>query len=363
MISDTQDMLDNLYDEYSDLISKKLDDFSGLVKEGLKTSNDNTATISSYLETVAKDNGYTQETKDLFNGVATSISASVKELVSEIKAEEKSNSDTNSDTNSTSDDKTTTNKTDIKQNKADETAKIESAKATVKKEIETSKAKTLTANAIAIAKTKNQSKKSKVENIFAKTEYFNTAKKKKASDYQTKINQYLFKKDGKVLSSSGLAALRSALGVSKNSELYDAMVALKKSVGDISNVKGFKTGGIAQLVRSKGEDGIAMVRNGEGLIAPENVSDIQELLKSVPIMNDLTNSLIKLPDYSSLASVNNIGSTTVGDMVFNIDMNNVTNAEEIINAIQTDQKVQKALRSVTTDRIAGGTRLGVNKIK
>ena len=38
----------------------------GLVKEGLQIANNNTLLISSYLKQVANENGYTQETKDLF---------------------------------------------------------------------------------------------------------------------------------------------------------------------------------------------------------------------------------------------------------------------------------------------------------
>jgi len=105
-ISDQQDMLDKLYTEYEELISKKLEDFMGLVKEGLQIANNNTLLISSYLKQVANENGYTQETKDLFmllgadikDGVLNSISniVSNKESTSGTKEETKNNGNTSS---------------------------------------------------------------------------------------------------------------------------------------------------------------------------------------------------------------------------------------------------------------------------
>jgi hypothetical protein len=342
MISDQQDMLDNLYDEYSDLISKKLDDFSGLVEEGLSTSNDNTAIIGAYLSKIASSNGYTEETTGLFDN--SNISDSTKETINKIETSVVSNSGTDSNSSSDSNDESA-------KKKADEEAQA------------AADAKKGTTSGLTGISADNETSVQKAKDFIASKAHKATKKK---SEYGA-VNQAIYDNKakaysgtGKVLSVADMKTLSSTLGVTydnakKSGKLYKKL----KSIG----YKGFKTGGIAQLVKSKGEDGITLARNGEGFIAPENVSDIQELLKSVPIMNDLTDSLVKLPDYSNLRPVNNIGSTTVGDMVFNIDMQNVTNAEEIINAIQTDQKVQKALRSVTTDRIAGGTRLGVNKIK
>ena len=49
-ISDQEDMLDKLYGEYNEAIQKKMDDFMGLVQEGLDTANKNTALISDRSE-------------------------------------------------------------------------------------------------------------------------------------------------------------------------------------------------------------------------------------------------------------------------------------------------------------------------
>ena len=123
---------------------------------------------------------------------------------------------------------------------------------------------------------------------------------------------------------------------------------------------GFATGGIAKMVKSSGEDGIAMVRNGEGLIAPEHVQYIQDLMTNLPQIVDFSEAITNIP--AGLTPVNN--ANQIGDVIFTFgDINGVSNPQEFVKYIQTDAKVQKAIQSVSIDQIAGKTRLGVRSIK
>lgn len=71
---------------------------------------------------------------------------------------------------------------------------------------------------------------------------------------------------------------------------------------------GFKEGGIARLVRQTGEEGIGLVRNGEGFVAPEHVRSIQQLIDNLPILNDLASGLSRsraaLTDHEATPQLN-----------------------------------------------------------
>ena len=258
-ISDQQDMLDKLYTEYEELISKKLEDFMGLVKEGLQIANNNTLLISSYLKQVANENGYTQETKDLFmllgadikDGVLNSISniVSNKESTSGTKEETKNNGNTSSKSskNSTS---STINTPNIHKNK------------TVKK----------------------QDYRNTAES-FIRT-HVNKASKKKSeySDINKAIYENkggLYKGKGKVLSSNELKTLARKLLVeydgdkSKKGALYKKLKSLK--------IPGFKKGGVVSIddiekqVRDNGDDGIVSIKNGEGILTKPETEAVQKL--------------------------------------------------------------------------------------
>ena len=155
------------------------------------------------------------------------------------------------------------------------------------------------------------------------------------------------------MSDSELKDLADFVGVpydnsSKDGNLYKAL----KNLG----VKGFKTGGIGQLVKESGEDGIAMVRNGEGFISPENVDDIKHLLDVVPDINKFTNSFVDLP---KLKPVQN---STIGDVNITLDGSNVIDKDSFIKVMK-DPTVKKVVQANTIDLLGAGSRLGANRFK
>lgn len=82
-ISDQQDMLDKLYTEYEETITKKIDDFDANVQAALKLANENTALIAAYLSENAKKNGYAEENKELFEKYQKKLQDYLKTLDSE----------------------------------------------------------------------------------------------------------------------------------------------------------------------------------------------------------------------------------------------------------------------------------------
>lgn len=120
---------------------------------------------------------------------------------------------------------------------------------------------------------------------------------------------------------------------------------------------GFKTGGIAEIVKAKGEDGIAMVRNGEGILTPEQAKTFTDgLVPRLDSIIDASNALSSLP-----APVNKINAQPI-EVNFEFNLDHVNNAQDMLQQIRSDRTIQKALQNVTIGQIAGtGTRLSVNK--
>ena len=329
-ISDQEDMLDKLYEEYEKLVTKKLDDFYKLVDEGLATANSNTSIIVSYIKEVAQKNGYTIEN----DGVVKDgdISNNVGNTVANIENKEK----TSSGSTGTSSGK----------NLSGYASPIISD-----------------SNGIIYDRNKNKDMKKyairfiKENATPAKKAYHQYADLNRAI-YTNSKNVFGFGDKKKVLKVEKMKELASDMGFiydnsTKSGALYQKLLAV--------GIPGFKHGGIGELVKAQGEDGIALVRNGEGFISPENVPAIKELVNNIPFMNEFTQSLIKSPGLSGITPLSNVGNNIEAN--YNFTLENCNNAEDIIYQIQTSAKIQKAIQSVSVDRIAGGGRLGVHRIK
>ena len=336
MVSDINDMLDKLITEYEELTSKKLDEFQELVQKGLEIGNSNTAIANSYLAAIADHYGYDIKYDDLLKGdIQKNVANYIGGLEKDITA--KSGTVTDNSANPT-----------LSDNGWGHVYSKEAAKEMVNSKSE---------NIVSNGNVYDEYTKKKVETIFKSSLYTDAPKKAKKSDYTSSINQFLFEKNKKILTKDGLKALREILGV-KNNGILSALQDISKAFGQIRYVGGFKGGGIAQLIKARGEDGIALVRNGEGLIAPEHVPMLKNLLDITPQIYDLTHNLSKLPTIDK-----NVGSTFNGDISLNLELPNVHNANDFVHELQNNPKLQKALRSVTTDMLAGGGRLSVRNIK
>lgn len=339
-ISDQQNMLDKMSQEYSDLIASEMNDIKGLLQDGLA--------IMSNINTVLDAEGIIGKYFAQYNYEPN------KTKEPEVKPETTS-SETQSTPETSSTAPTTTQPTGsipvpitIKPDggvvfTGGGTVPIpEETKEFIKAEI----------------KAGGDAKKDKALEFIDKNVKKAEKKKSEYSDVNKKIYSLT---SGKILSSANLKKLAKTIGVdyddaTKNGKLYKKL----KSLG----VKGFRHGGIGRLIKENGEDGIAMVRNGEGFIAPEDVPQIQSLIDTVPLMNDLTKSLTKLPDMSHIKPIlDNINTGNI-EAYYNFTLENCSNPADIIRAIQTDSNVRKALQEVTVNQLhKNASRLSVNKYK
>lgn len=268
-ISDQQNMLDNLYTEYEDLMNNLFKNQNQLLKDGIEAINKNGTTIKGVIDSYADSYGYNY-TED-FSSVMTAL-GSEGTIVTSMKGA------INGDDSSA-----------ISQVLKVQAAKIIEAYQDVENPKPTSNPKP---------------------------------------------------------SSSGFTITKPDGSTAPGQHSTEWIVS-----GNTLKLSGFKHGGIAKLVKSQGEDGLAMVRNGEGLISPENVAELQKFVKVIPTATDLLNNMKDIPIMPNLPTPSN----TFGDIHFDkIELPNVQDVDDFVTALQTDKKVQRALGVSVHDLMTKG---------
>lgn len=120
--------------------------------------------------------------------------------------------------------------------------------------------------------------------------------------------------------------------------------------------RGFSSGGIGQIIKRSGEDGIAFVKNGEGFISPEHVPMIQKLLNTIPQLDSLADTMLTLPSVSSLNRNNGVSIQVHYDKLFDVQgdvtKDTLPKLETILN--MAVDKTVKQLNSIATRPGFGG---------
>lgn len=324
-ISDVSKMLDKLQKEYQEWQEKFLKKFDELLAEGLGIGN---STNGSYLATIAKNNGYNIQNPNANNNGKDGVNndGSANGNTNPVKLKDDNSFNNNSSKPSSSAPKVNNKITAIG---------IESEETKAKKYIN-----------------KNKSKSTKPLREYS---YVN---QKIAALTKDKHGTY-------VLSTSHLKGLAKLLNVTTDGN-YKKSGKLAKKLHSIG-LKGFSKGGVVSVdslnkqIRANGDDGLASVKNGEAILTPAQTEMFKQFVENMQgnlpqqnhkMSNNLANLAKVIPNNVDYGGVN-----------FNFELNNVTNGDEFIREIQTNQKMQKALQSVTVDKINGGGRLSVNRIK
>lgn len=362
-ISDQQDMLDDLYEEYEELINKKLDDFKKVVQEGMANAESNATTANDYLEKLKDNIGYKSENQIALeqNGIKSAISEAASRIENAIRQSSGTEGSTPKDagTNNITNPNTQTSSSKNNSNNSN----------------------TNTGNS-----TNNNTSKSNSDLLKTAKDYINKyaskPKKNSKNDYKY-VNQKIWDyTKGKVLSDSELKTLASKLKVKYNNSSKTGNLA--KKLHDIG-FKGFSSGGkvvevddINKMIRANGDDGIASVRKGEAILTPIQSKQFELFASRLKEMNGLMdyssavmdmqdewqNAMREVGDLSKSSMFNH--SSVVGDVHLHATFPNVTDAskaEDMIRAIQDNQKLQKTLQSVTIDQLNGAGRLSSRRIK
>ena len=373
-ISDEQDMLDNMYNKYSDLITAESQDTKALIEKGQALMDKNMATIKTTMDNYATDYGYTyQQLQDIFSGNSfKSFESGLNAKLDEVKtaigsinipsvnggsngASDGSNGSANGANNESETIKSAgmfgdiimnPDSLDPTKNPLNFTPGIVSDSITVK-----------------LKMTKKQ-----VED-YIKKHASNPGKGKKKSDYGDLNKAIWDHTNGKVLSAKEEQNLAKKLGVSdknyskKSGALYKALKSLK--------IKGFSKGGLVSIdsiekqVKENGDDGLISAQNGELVLKPYDSELFKSFMQSDLIQKpSFADNLVKanVPDFSKIGK-NTGNNVTNGDITFEFNMPNVTDSKSMLHALQTDKTLQNAVQDLTIGQINRTSRLGINKYR
>lgn len=131
---------------------------------------------------------------------------------------------------------------------------------------------------------------------------------------------------------------RSALyRAMSGSSVYTGTASQNRFMLDKLKGAGFAQGGtIGNLIKSTGEDGFVLARKGEGILTPENMKMLENVMIN---MNPIVNSLAKLPSLPDVQSRYG-GNTSVGDVSVTFDLPNIKNYSEFMTQMQNDPKFE-----------------------
>lgn len=377
-ISDQQEMLDNMMNQFQDLMEKLQKDEDALLREGIKAINDQKGVMQQIFNKTAEEYGYPTSTNltelqtalttgritaDIVNSAKDDSVTSVIKTEAEkiVKAYGDAKSGTGGGTSSTGGDKpkpnggdggtknnnsskgqqtqTNNGQTTIKPNVASELDKKDATKAG-KEAIDKGNKIRAALNKIKGAgyevfwtDKKGTPKSITNQRISAEPNYDRVYKNAKGKTVRVP----------QILTEKGLKWLASKLGI-KRSELNSYV---KSSA--------FATGGIAKI-KPVGEDGIAWVRNGEGFVRPEDVQHIRDLMAITPDLTKLVASFSNLPNVKPLDK-NVTRNVSIDNITF--DMPNVTNATDFTDTIKKPEQ-QKAFVAAIGDAF-NGKKLNINR--
>ena len=395
-ISDQQDMLDKLYEEYEELVTKKLDDFMGLVRAGLETANDNMSAIKDYMSTVAAENGYTEETKNLFSGVSSdNIQANVNSIISAIAGQKKENSGTdaggkmptgkqqpvNLESNSPAGLGTGHNTNMLPKDSPLLTQTIRSQDTGDGYHLAAEKGTPSSRNGLLESGNADLVEKAKE---YIKNNAKPAAEGKKAKDFDY-VNEKIFDNKSNAYSGKGRVLNEAKrIGLAKELNIKDYKGSAKEDSKLAKKLKeihfpGFKKGGVVSVddiekqVHENGDTSLVSVQNGEGILTPVQTGMFQQFTEKMPEMLEQAvnmKNLIKidspvehLKQLSDMRSMSNTVNIDMGGITMNGVNDPQEFADQIVYSVQKYPKVQKAVRSIGVDRLAGSGRLSVNNIR
>lgn len=81
-------------------------------------------------------------------------------------------------------------------------------------------------------------------------------------------------------------------------------------------------------------------------------------------MNPVVENVLNMTKFPTVEPVGNMGDTvTFGDVHYTFELPNVVDEKSFINTMQNSSKVQKCMKSITVDQLAGVGRLSSRSIR
>lgn len=134
-------------------------------------------------------------------------------------------------------------------------------------------------------------------------------------------------------------------------------------IGSMYGVRGFAQGGyvadLKKVMTANGDNAIAIntLKRGEAVLSVPQAQLFEKFANNLPQLTELVDMSegIKL---SALNSVPNLFNNISQDIDLNIDIDHVSDYNDLVTQMQRDKNFEKFIQSMTTDRMVGGSKLG-----
>lgn len=339
-ISDQKKLLDDLYDEYEDILNSRLDDIDALLKDMTGTVDYHGNIINETIKETAKGVGY-----DISTSLNTALSAGVSQAIKNISSDsEKMKVDLDNQASNTA----AANNNSIGTKSAD-----------------------FSSSTGAYGSTPSDGKATKGDKVtFAKGELHKTPYKKGGTYSSTKINKYLKKQ-------VYIAGVNTASGVDYKYLLATNPDLNKKTTKELGWVKKSQISGYASGTKKINEDEMAWTQEGrktEAIIRPSDGAILTPLARNDSVLNaDATSNLFDFANdpkkfISDKFGLNNLSPTTISKTTggnstsqyntsLQVVLPNVTNYEQFKYEMQHDKSFENMIQAMTVDKISGGSML------
>lgn len=361
-LSDQQNMLDNLYNEFADLLEKLEQDRERLIKDALKGVNTYTETISKTLDNYMAKNpeyGFSQYFTNVTSALSSggAIDNTLKQIETAIDnntlaAQKDASSRLTSDVNAEASGNTTVPSnfgTGLKGDQAG-SVKAQMAAADAQKLTKTAKTETTTkSNNSAVNGTATVSaemnKEAKKVKITADTPTYMGAgwhegktghhlKKGKTYYIEKEKNGWVSvcKKDPKKWEDIG-------------NEFYGYVP--KSKYKPIAYAKGGVVENLKRMPLANHDDAWITVGQGERVLTQAQNEAFEKLMNNLDVLNPSLENMTKANTMPATISNNN---TNIGDINVSLNLPNVQNYNDLVREMQKDAKFENLVKSIVLDR-------------
>ena len=388
---DQTDALDDLMEEYEELINQKLEDFKAIVQEGINEANNNSATANEYLNGLQESIGYESESGSLISSTDT-ISGQVSTIIEQLVAIEESISGLNpADDGDTSD----IIATPTPETPGNTTADLNQS--TQDKLIEDSKDVTSSSGANTSSNTNSSSgNNSSSSNSSSKPQVSSIKETLKEGSQGTNVKtlqkalNLIVKQNLDVdgifgtKTKKAVKKFQSEQGISSDGIVGKDTKAKFKKLGYAKGSKYIPydqsawTNEYDQELIYRSTDGAILtpLRKGDMVFENEAVQRLWDISHNPNFVQELLgNASITGFDMSGITkatqSIGSYISNQTGNNIINLNcafpnINDASKAQDMIREIQRSPKLQQALQDVTINRVIPNNRSGrlsVNTIK
>ena len=191
----------------------------------------------------------------------------------------------------------------------------------------------------------------------------NTEKaKKKKSEYGILNKEIYDITNGRILSKANRLKLAKMLNVADANKDGDITGAeAKKVVELLKQIPGFSSGGIVEVAKRNGDDGLVTLKAGESVLTPVQTDALIELGKNLVPLNNFMD-IIQRPNLDGIARSGNTATTNNIENTFEFNLPNVTDAESFMKVIQTDSRVLRTIQSSGIDVRNSNRKFGINRL-